>query len=233
MRRRDLLTGLGAAAALSLAPPAHARRRSNPGFVRVDTRANRVVRTDVDGRELWSIAELGSGDRQVHHPMAAMVDALGQTWVADTGNDRVLVLSADGEPSLIVPDLRAPAGIVAFAEDVYVSEAPLHRLSRLSREGDLLGATTSVGGRLVVSVDRAVTRDVPGVLNYPTALFRCGDRVLISDVGHRRIVAWSPTSGATDFVPAPRAIRRFGAAEGQVLGVDASGEALSTPFFTF
>jgi sugar lactone lactonase YvrE len=63
----------------------------------------RVTVYDRDGKLLQTYGALGSGPGQLIEPTDVVVDARGEVWVLNTGNNRIEHFAADGRPLAAVP----------------------------------------------------------------------------------------------------------------------------------
>jgi sugar lactone lactonase YvrE len=111
-------------------------------------------------------------------PAGIVVDAAGDAYVVDTGNNRIVEVTAQGVASLVTitglsPALSAPTGIaIDGSGDLYVADTGNNRVVEITAAG--VGSVISTGG---------VTLSLPkGV-----ALDQSGD-IFIADTGNNRIV---------------------------------------------
>lgn len=165
-------------------------------------------------RAQWG--EPGTAPGQFAAPEGVAVDSEGRVYVADTGNHRVQVFSADGEfirqwGSLC--DLasgegcedeqghgqfNAPEGIAyaAVTDTIYVADSGNHRIQGFAPSGSFRFAWGGVGGEA-------------GQFDLPVGLTADGSgRIYVADVLNHRVQVFDPVG---DF------IRQWGA-EGQATG---------------
>ena len=71
-------------------------------------------------------------------PSGLAVDSAGNIYIADTGNNRVRTVGADGNIHSLAPAFSAPAGL-AFdsAGNLYVAESVAYRVTRMKPDGTL------------------------------------------------------------------------------------------------
>jgi len=144
-----------------------------------------VLEIDRDGRVVWQFGDPkhpAHSDRHLSAPKSVRPLPGGRRLVADSGNHRVIVVEGDRCVQQIAPgdaDLRAPA----FAE--------------LSPDGGLLICDTG-NGRIVEldsgAPDRGPKRQWGTTLaerrafSFPRSIEVRGDRVLVADTAHNRVV---------------------------------------------
>lgn len=147
-----------------------------------DPESGRLFATDLDshsirvfdaaGKELANLGARGFGPGQFYSPRD--VDGLpgGQIAVADTGNDRVQILAADGTP---VRDwaVNGPHGLEVVRDWIYVISRPDRRIYAFSLDGSLQRST-----------------DLASRLNSPEGLFYRGD-MTVNDPRERANASFS------------------------------------------
>jgi streptogramin lyase len=118
---------------------------------------------------------LGSG---LNAPYGVAVDATGNLFIADTGNNRVIEISTKGATSTVpASGLSLPSGVAVDADDnVYIADTYNSRVVKVSSSGS--ESPVGVG------------------LNFPhgVAVDASGD-VFIADTGNQRVVEVSAASG--------------------------------------
>jgi DNA-binding beta-propeller fold protein YncE len=93
------------------------------GLVVSDTYHDRVVLLAPDGSLVRELAVAGSAPGQVHSPHSVARGPHGDEWIADTGNDRLLHLNADGSFAGIVGGFSGPQDVtVDAAGAMYVAD---------------------------------------------------------------------------------------------------------------
>ena len=164
-----------------------------------DTWNHRVVVLSAWGEQLASytgsnVSSNGSGTvTSLRFPVSVSVDASGQRLhVADSGNKRVVVLSADNGTQLAAyttsdVELSAPSDVVADAYgNVLVADTNNSRVVKLSATGELL----------------AVYQSASAPFNHPSgvALDRFG-ALYVADPGNNRVVQLAWTAVYDVFTP--------------------------------
>lgn len=153
-------------------------------------------------------------------PSAVAVDGVGNVFIADKGNDRVLKLATNGALATIGSGLISPTGLaVDGAGDVYISDTGNDRVVKVSPSGQQTTVLTGLSIPDGVAVDglgnlyvadsgnnRVVKLSVDGVTqstigtgySRPTgvALDRLGD-VFVADFGNNQIVQVAPGGAQT------------------------------------
>jgi sugar lactone lactonase YvrE len=109
----------------------------------------------------------GSDPGQLKDPQAAALDAVGNYWVADTGNDRLQKFSPQGKLLQVIGNygsgegqFRSPSGIAISAKgNIYVADTGNRRIQVFSAKGMFLGAfgkPGSLAGQFEEPVDLTV-----------------------------------------------------------------------------
>ncbi|WP_328612786.1 NHL repeat-containing protein [Amycolatopsis sp. NBC_00355] len=143
----------------------------------------------------------GPGPGQFTSPAGITVDARGQLWVADTGNDRVQAFTRDGKlVRVLAGRLKAPEAVaVDAAGNVYVADTGNHRVAQYAWWG---GFVREFGA---------------GELDNPRGIaLDSAGRLLVADTGHRRVARFDTRTGAalsdiTEKLSAPQGIAGDGA----------------------
>jgi tripartite motif-containing protein 71 len=159
-----------------------------------DSAHNRVLLYSPGGSLLarWGAGEgngaSGSGPGEFSHPAAVAVDGSGNAYVADTGNDRVVKLSAGGGVltawgSRGTADGRfhSPGGVaVDAAGNVYVVDTENNRVEEFDPNGRFLAKWGVRGVGL-------------GAFSQPTAVaVGCSGSVYVADTNNNRIERFDP-----------------------------------------
>jgi len=149
------------------------------------------VYRDVDN--VLAFGTLGEGPGQLRDPRNVAVDAAGNIYVLDTGNNRVQVFDPAGSflrtwggEGDSPGHFKEPWGIAVAADGtVFVADTWNHRIQKFSSEGEFLqqwGQFGSTDGQLgeptVLWGPRAVTLDADGNL-------------LVTDTGNKRIIKFT------------------------------------------
>lgn len=195
-RTRTLVPGAPTRSVVALAP------MPDGSFLALDERRPRLERFDPQGAEIPLAPQVASPLADylcLRSPRAIAVTRDGtKLAIADTGNDRVLLMSlppedpdagrGGGAPDTAPPAwqvvggrgaergrFRGPAG-VAFdpAGRLFVTDSDNHRVQRLGRDG---GVEVSFGTRGAM----------PGQLEWPLGISSSGDSLLVADHFNHRI----------------------------------------------
>ncbi len=169
-----------------------------------DTQNHRVSRFSLDGAFLSSVGSgLGSGLGQMNQPRGVAVDADGNLYVTEWGNNRVQKFGATGTPLLFWTSfaggsLVQPSGIaVDGVGDVFVVDAFNDRVVKFTPTGSKLAMWGGSGtGDGQFTVPRGVLRDAAG-------------DVYVSDESARRIQKFSGSRTTLSLTPTSS---RFGEA---------------------
>src|ERR1700733_15034062 len=143
------------------------------------------------------------GSITLNSPGALVVDPAGDQFIADTNNNRIVEVNAQGAASVLTisglsPALSAPSGLaIDGAGNLYIADTGNSRIVEVSASG--AGSTIGMG-----SVNLSLPQGV--------ALDQSGD-IFIADTGHSRIV--EVTSG--------------GAAAALTISVSSGAASLSSP----
>jgi len=124
------------------------------------------------------------GSGTLNSPSGVALDASGDVWVSDTGNNRVVEFSASGtDTGGFTPSgsyaLNGPTGIaVNAAGDVFVADTGDNRVVEYSGSGTELNVFGTAGGS--------------GALNSPSGVaISASGQVLVSDTGNNRVVVFT------------------------------------------
>jgi tripartite motif-containing protein 71 len=143
----------------------------------------------------------GAGQGDYEHPQAVTVDAAGNVYVADTGNDRVVKLNPGGSVIAEWGDrgggdgrFRSPTGIgIDAAGNVYVLDSENNRVEVFSESGRFLARW---GNRGIG----------PGQFSQPTALaVGCEGDVYVADTNNNRVERYEPVGRTGTGCVAPTA----------------------------
>jgi sugar lactone lactonase YvrE len=114
---------------------------------------------------------LGTG---LKDPSSVAVDGLGNTFIADKGNNRVLKLSSSGVQTTVGTGLASPTGVaVDGAGTLYISDTANDRIVKVSTSGQQTTVLTGLNTPDAIAVDGAGT-------------------LYVADSGNNRIVKLSP-----------------------------------------
>ncbi len=112
--------------------------------------ADRVIRTDLDGRHLIRFGSSGSGDGEFLGPQFIAADGYGYLYITDEGNKRVSKYSFDGEyvfsfgsKSDYFEGFSEPTGIVYVNDTVLVADKRKGKLFLFDKSGNYLKSYSS------------------------------------------------------------------------------------------
>ncbi len=168
---------------------------------------------------LASFGGLGGGPGQLNAPKQVAVDADGNLYVADSGNDRISVFAGDGtfQRTFGEGELSLPGDVALAGGKAYVADSGNNRIAVFTAAGEFLfgfgGAELSepagvaVEGSTVYVADRGNNRVLPFTLASMTAtpgtpiepissprdviVGRSGD-LFVADFGEGRIDVYTP-----------------------------------------
>lgn len=146
-----------------------------------DSAVNQVKAYSPDGKILWQAGNLGPKGGELKKPTGISVNRAGEVLVADTGNSRIVVLSAEtgayvrefGKNGAGPGDLSVPANLWVEPDGtVLVSDSILCRVQAFSPEGKPLfnfGECGNMAGYM--ARPRGVASDSEGNIYVVDALF--------------------------------------------------------------
>ena len=128
-----------------------------------------------------------SGDYELRNPWGLATDELGNIYVADSGNHRVVKFSPTGQPLLRFGSFGSepgqfygPTGIAYGDNEVYVADTINHRIQVFSTDGFFLRTFGTQGGG-------------EGQLGYPTGITFAINQVWVTEGGANcRVSTFSP-----------------------------------------
>lgn len=143
-----------------------------------DTSNDRLSQLTVTGDQLQIWQAAGAGETALSRPGGVALDTLGNTYVADSGNNRVQKYSPSGThlSSIGTSDLSNPSGVaIDSAGNLYVADTGNNRAVKYTSAG-VLAATYG-----------------QGVLNQPGAVAVGADGVLyVADTGNHKVRSYNP-----------------------------------------
>jgi sugar lactone lactonase YvrE len=150
------------------------------------------------------IGSPGSGDGQLSDPRGIAVDAQGNLYVADTGNQRIEVFDAQGVPKFAVGSLGSgagqfnePRGLAVDAQgNIYVADTWNARVVKLDSTGKFLkswGTGNDIGnGRSAMMTDGSEAGNNAAPLGFygPRGVaVDAQGTIYVADTGNKRVVA--------------------------------------------
>ncbi len=102
-------------------------------LVVADTGNNQIVKFDQSGNELWRIGEWGAGINQFDNPRDVAVDSVGNVFVIDTRNSRVVKLDPNGVwtdtyTGTVAKDVNFPMGGSITDDLLYLADTGRKRV---------------------------------------------------------------------------------------------------------
>ena len=175
-----------------------------PSAVAVDTAGNLYI-ADAGSNRVLKITPAGvqstilSGSAQagyvreanqgatpgVNSPAAIAVDTSGNIFVADTGNNRVIEVTAKGVVSTVASGLSHPQGVaVDGSGNVFISDTGNNQILQISAgtKTTLISSSTQING---------VALAKPTGLSVATNCSTCSDEIYIADTGNNRVFSGS------------------------------------------
>lgn len=151
-------------------------------FLVADSGSHRVQAFDDAGQFVSEFGTYGGGDGQFNGPQGLVVDRQGRVIVVDQGNNRLEVLSFDGQTFAYLDSYEAgfsaPTGVAVDAwGHIVVADTGNNRIVVLDAEGNFMGEYTEPndGYTGVFNAPRGVAVEVDGDL-------------VVADTGNSRVV---------------------------------------------
>ena len=143
----------------------------------------RIVHYSKAGKFIKAWGTVGTGDNQFRAPHALAFDTKGRLFVADRGNNRVLIFSQDGKQLANWNQFGRPVGLWVDKKDtLYVTDADSN-------------AQLNPGWPKGVWIGSAVTGKVTGFVPDPYA----GEGVLVAPDGNMYVAVNVPPHGITKY----------------------------------
>lgn len=150
-----------------------------------DTGHHRVVSFNMKGDKIDETGKRGFGKADFNYPTGIQIDGKGQTWIADSGNNRIVRLKKGSEPVLLGTESvsMTPGGLAESGGLIYVAE----------KSSNLVNVYDVESGLFVSSIGLAGTT-ATGLSNPSDCAFLPRGDLVVSDTGNSRIQIYS-TSG--------------------------------------
>jgi NHL repeat len=168
----DSLIRAGATVWGNPSDPSHDKERATPQETfecggAVCKAGGRVQQFSPEGAYLSEFSSYDSQGVELANPQGIAIDAAGDVWVADTGNDRIQHFEPDGTPigtfgsaGAGAGQFRAPQGIaIDAAGDVWVADTGNNRIQELEPDGSFIRAVGTLGvgaGQFVAVQDLSI-----------------------------------------------------------------------------
>jgi tripartite motif-containing protein 71 len=161
--------------------------RRNGDVVVADTDNHKIAKYDNDGNYLWEVGGFGTALNKLKNPHSVAVGADGTIYVADTQNQRVVIMNENGTALSSFGSKGNGDGQFQFNRSVtvdpadgtlWVSDSVRGVVQHFSSSGTFLGKFGSLGtgaGKLKRAADVEVV----------------GDYVLVADVDEHQIKIWT------------------------------------------
>jgi sugar lactone lactonase YvrE len=158
----------------------------NGGSIYVsDTGNHRIVTFSLQGIKTEETGKRGFGINEFNYPTGIQIDAKGQLWIADSGNNRICKVKKGSDNSLVGWESLTvePTGIVESNGVLYVTEKAAHHVNVYQVDSGLFVNSIGLAGTSVTGMKSPTDCD----------FLPRGDLV-VSDSGNNRIQIYS-TSG--------------------------------------
>jgi DNA-binding beta-propeller fold protein YncE len=134
---------------------------SNGDIYIADTGNARIVHLSPDGKFIAQWGQKGKGPGEFNTAHGLAIDAKDRIYVADRNNNRVQVFSPKGTFVTEWSGFGNPFGVMAYKNEIFVSEGEIHKIIELSQNGDV---RKSWGGPDLLQLPHLMDYDKDGVL---------------------------------------------------------------------
>lgn len=159
-------------------------RLKNGNLLLCESAGNRLSLLDKNGRFIKYIGETGVKEGCLVGPQYAAEDSLGNIYVTDFGNSRIVVFDSDGNGILsfggkngIFEGFKAPTGIAVVEDRVFAADLVRGGIYEFDRSGNYMGVLVN-----------------DGTFNRPESLKVWGGYIVVCDLN--RIVSVDVSTGA-------------------------------------
>lgn len=149
-----------------------------------------VVALFILAENLWGIAATPYAN-----PTAVATSPSGQLFIADSGNNRVIQVGANGDRAAIGSGLDNPEGVAwdptSQRPSVYIANTNANEVERaqIAPAADLIAESSFAAGHALYSASAATVTTVGSGLLRPTGVAtNATGTVFIADTGHNRVV---------------------------------------------
>ena len=141
-----------------------------------DTWNDWVVQTDNFGLFKNKIGSFEAGEGKLLDPLGLAADGRGNLYVADSGNERIVLFDALGSylKSVGGDILARPADVVFSGSEILVCDSELSQIFAFDQKGNLIWRQGSKG-------------DDPGQFREPAGLAVFGSRLYVIEKGNSRV----------------------------------------------
>jgi DNA-binding beta-propeller fold protein YncE len=111
---------------------------SNGDLYIADTGNGRIVHLTADGKFVSQFGAKGKGPGQFTTAHCLAIDPHDNIYVADRGNNRVEAFSPDGKFTAEWGGFGNPFGVLAWRNEIFVTEGEKHKMIELGPKGEIL-----------------------------------------------------------------------------------------------
>jgi DNA-binding beta-propeller fold protein YncE len=113
---------------------------SNGDLYIADTGNGRIVHTTSTGKFISQFGSKGKEPGQFTTAHGLAIDKNNRIYVADRGNNRVEVFNPDGSFVAVWQGFGNPFGLLAWRDELFISEGDIHKIFELDHNGKILRA---------------------------------------------------------------------------------------------
>jgi hypothetical protein len=113
---------------------------SNGDLYIADTGNGRIVHTTATGKFISQFGAKGKEPGQFTTAHGLAIDGKDRIYVADRGNNRVEVFNPDGSFVAVWQGFGNPFGLLAWRNELFISEGDIHKIFELGPDGKILRA---------------------------------------------------------------------------------------------
>ncbi|MFN2115951.1 MAG: VWA domain-containing protein [Anaerolineae bacterium] len=165
--------------------PVQASRLAGDGLLVLEKAGHRLLRVEPDGYVSWSFGSAGApagGDSGLRAPSDFAIDAAGDVIVADTGNDRLVRIGADGRFSGVILAGELAGRALSGPTGVDVADDGRVAIADTGNDRVLIHQPATGSIELLTTVD-GIAVDSPGDVAFTS------DGLVVADTGNHRVVA--------------------------------------------
>jgi DNA-binding beta-propeller fold protein YncE len=113
---------------------------SNGDLYIADTGNGRIVHSTATGKFVSQFGSKGKEPGQFTTAHGLAIDKNNRIYVADRGNNRVEVFNPDGSFVAVWQGFGNPFGLLAWRDELFISEGDIHKIFELDRDGKITRA---------------------------------------------------------------------------------------------